>query len=100
MNVLTGFVAGTAFGLFAVLTMLPMDFPDKKQAFLAAFFSRFAIGFVVLNMILPAPVRLTGAGIGLLLSLSDAIITRAYAPILIMGAAGGAVIALAAQWLT
>ena len=100
MGILTGLVAGTVFGLVAVLTMLPMEFPDKRQALLAAFFSRFAIGFVIPNLILPAPVWLTGALVGLLLSLSDAIITRAYAPILIMGTLGGSIIGLVLNWIS
>jgi hypothetical protein len=33
-----------------------------------------------------------GALVGLLISLPDAIVTKAYAPILIVGAAGGALI--------
>ena len=33
-----------------------------------------------------------GLGVGVLLSAADAVITKAYAPILVLGAVGGAVI--------
>lgn len=43
MNVLVlGVLGGVAFGTLAVALMLPMQFPDRKRAFLAAFASRFA----------------------------------------------------------
>jgi hypothetical protein len=43
---------------------------------------------------LPLPGWAQGLVFGVLLSLPDAIITKAYAPILILGAAGGVVIGL------
>jgi hypothetical protein len=87
-----GILCGLVFGALAAASMLPMQFPDKKRALLAAFFSRFAIGICIG---LVAPGRLgwgTGAVIGLLISLPDGIITKAYAPILGIGTVGGAVI--------
>jgi hypothetical protein len=69
-----------------------MQFPDKKRALLGAFFSRFAIGVCIAFV---APGRqgwATGAIIGLLISLPDAIITEVYAPILGIGTIGGALI--------
>jgi hypothetical protein len=42
--------------------------------------------------VLPWPGWVGGLAIGLLLSLADAIITKAYAPILILGAIGGTLI--------
>ena len=86
-------LCGLIFGAVAVALMLPLSFPDKRTALLAAFFSRFAIGFVIPLIQLPAwPGWLVGLTIGLLLSLPDAIITKAYAPILISGAIGGLII--------
>jgi len=87
-----GIIAGLGFGLFAVATMLPMQFEDKRQALAAAFASRFAIGFVVPSLAMPLPMWAVGAIVGFVVSLSDAIITRAYAPIMVMGTLGGALI--------
>jgi hypothetical protein len=91
---------GTAFGAVAVLLMLPLQFPDKRTALAAAFASRFAIGFLVPAVQLPLPLPVSGAIVGLLVSLPDAIVTRAYAPILGIGTAGGAVIGWIAGTLT
>ena len=87
-----GLLCGLIFGAVDVALMLPMSFPDKRTALLAAFASRFAIGFVIPLVQLPWPGWLVGLTIGLLLSLPDAIVTKAYAPILVFGALGGAVI--------
>jgi hypothetical protein len=87
-----GIIAGIAFGGLDVLLMLPMSFPDKKSALLGAFFSRFAIGVVVGCVQLPWPGWLIGVVFGLLISLPDAIITKAYLPILLVGLLGGLVI--------
>jgi hypothetical protein len=90
---LSGLVSGVIFGAVDVALMLPMSFPDKKTALLGAFCSRFAIGFVIPLIQLPSwPGWLIGLAFGLLLSLPDAIITKAYAPILISGAIGGIII--------
>ena len=83
---------GVGFGVVAVLLMLPMSFPNKRTALMAAFASRFAIGFLIPLVVLPIPGVVKGALVGLLISLPDAIVTRAYAPILIVGAVGGALI--------
>ena len=75
-----------------MLMMLPMEFPDKTAALAGAFINRFGVGFVVGAARLPLPGWATGIVFGLLLSLPDAIITKAYAPIIILGILGGAVI--------
>ena len=86
-------LCGLIFGAVDVALMLPLSFPDKRTALLAAFFSRFGIGFVIPLIQLPAwPGWLVGLTIGLLLSLPDAIITKAYAPIMLSGAIGGLII--------
>ena len=87
-----GLLCGLIFGAADVALMLPMSFPDKRAALLAAFASRFGIGFVIPLVQLPWPGWLIGLAIGLLLSLPDAIVTKAYAPILISGAVGGVII--------
>lgn len=90
---LSGLLSGTLFGLVAVGMMLPMSFPDKTTALLAAFLSRFGIGLVIALVQLPSwPGWLIGLVFGILLSLPDALVTKAYAPILIVGALGGTII--------
>ena len=92
MNLIQGLLSGVVFGLVSVGMMLPLAFPDKKTALLAAFTSRFAIGLVIGCISLPWPGWLIGLVFGLVLSLPDAIVTKAYAPILIVGAIGGTII--------
>ncbi len=91
-NSLWGLVAGLVFGGIAVAMMSPMSFPDKRAALLGAFANRFGIGLVIGCVQLPAPGWALGLGFGFLLSLPDAIITKAYAPILGVGGLGGLVI--------
>lgn len=94
-----GMVAGLVFGIVDVLLMIPVAMPDKKTAMLGAFLSRFAIGFLIPMTDLGIPPWLRGMAVGLLVSLPDAVITKAYAPILIVGLAGGAIIGFAAgRW--
>jgi hypothetical protein len=87
-----GLIAGLAFGIVDVIPMLFMDLPDRNIAMAGAFLNRFAIGFLIPNTTLPLPGWLSGLLVAFLLSLPDAIITGAYAPILGFGLVGGAVI--------
>jgi hypothetical protein len=87
-------LCGLVFGALTVLSMLPLSFPDKRAALLGAFFNRFAIGFVVILIDIPCSGWLIGLTIGILLSLPPAIITKAFAPILGIGAVGGVIIGL------
>jgi hypothetical protein len=87
-----GTICGLVYGALSGASMLPLAFPDKRAALLGAFINRFSIGFVIGAIALPWPGWLSGLTIGLLLSLADAVITKAYAPILIVGTIGGAVI--------
>lgn len=97
--VVFGVIAGLVFGAIDVALMMPMEFPDKKTALLAAFTSRFAIGFLIPLVKMPIPPWAIGAVIGVLISISDAIITKAYAPILISGLIGGVLIGWASgRW--
>ncbi len=91
-RLLLGVVSGLAFGVLDVALMIPVSFPDKRAAMLGAFIARFAIGFVICNIRLPWPGWAVGLFIGILLSLPDAIITKAAAPILGTGALGGLII--------
>lgn len=92
-RLIVAFLCGLIFGAVDVALMLPMSFPDKRTALMAAFFSRFGIGFVIPLIELPAwPGWLVGLVVGILLSLPDAIITKTYGPILLSGAVGGLII--------
>src|SRR4051812_25853043 len=94
-----GLLAGVVYGALSAASMLPLGFPDKRAALLGAFLNRLSIG-VVIGAAIGAP-QITaldlrpwaiGATAGLLLSAADAVITRAYVPILVLGVVGGAVI--------
>jgi hypothetical protein len=87
-----GIIAGLAFGALSVGLMLPMSFPDKAIALLAAFTDRFAIGFLVPLVSLPLPGWARGAIVGLLISIPSAIVTKTYAPIIVAGTVGAALI--------
>jgi hypothetical protein len=89
-----GAICGVVWGALSAASMIPLEFSDKRAALLGAFLNRFAIGFVLGVAKLPVSSWLNGLVFGVLLSLPDAIITKAYAPILILGAIGGVVISL------
>jgi hypothetical protein len=92
-----GVFGGVLFGAIAVLSMLPRSIPDKRAALTAAFLNRFAIGFAVGAAHLAWPGWAVGLTFGLLLSVPDAIITKAWGPIMGMGAVGGTLIGLAVR---
>jgi hypothetical protein len=87
-----GIVCGLVYGALSAASMLPLRFPDKRAALLGAFINRFSIGFVIGAINLPWPGWAIGLVIGVLLSLADAIITKAYIPIIVFGAVGGTLI--------
>jgi hypothetical protein len=91
-NLTGGLLSGLIFGLITVGLMLPMQFPDKATALLAAFVNRFGIGLVIGCVELPWPGWIVGSVFGLILSVPSALITKAYAPILIIGTVGGSII--------
>lgn len=93
-RLLLGTICGLIYGALSAASMIPLEFPDKKAALAGAFLNRFGIGFVIGAAQLPVPSWANGLIFGLLLSLPDAIITKAYAPILILGAVGGLIIGL------
>ena len=94
-----GIVAGILYGALSAASMVPLQFPDKRAALLGAFLNRLAIGVVIGAVVgapqvdaLRWPPWAIGLVTGILLSAADAVITKAYAPILVLGALGGAVI--------
>lgn len=104
-RILLGTICGVVYGALSAASMIPLSFSDKRAALLGAFLNRFSIGFVIGAAHLPVPPWAQGLIFGILLSLADAIITKAYAPILILGAVGGTIIGLivskwgAPKWL-
>jgi hypothetical protein len=92
-----GLICGLVYGALSAASMIPLQFPDKRAALLGAFINRFSIGFVIGAVTLPWPGWVIGLVIGVLLSLADAIITKTYAPILILGAVGGTIIGIIVQ---
>jgi hypothetical protein len=91
-RIMLGIICGLVFGAIDIGIMLPMSFPDKNAAITAAFIARFGIGFVIGAARLPWPGWAVGLCFGLLLSIPDALITKAYGPIIGMGAVGGTII--------
>jgi len=88
-KIILGIICGIVFGVVSIATMIPLKLEDKKTAMAAAFASRFSIGFVIGATTLPLPMWVSGLLFGLLLSLPDAIITKSWVPIMILGAFGG-----------
>ena len=98
---LLGTICGLIYGTLSVASMLPLTFANKSAALTGAFLNRFAIGFVIGAARLPVPAWANGLIFGVLLSLPGAIITKAYAPILILGAVGGLIIGfIVGKWGT
>jgi len=91
-RVKTGILAGLIFGFVDIIPMFFMDLPDRYAAICGAYVNRFAIGILIPTSALPLAGWIKGLVIGLLLSLPDAIITGAVAPILGTGAMGGMII--------
>jgi hypothetical protein len=96
-RIIFGLLAGLIFGVISVLILLPLKFDDKRKktdACIAAFFNRFMIGFIVPNLDLGLPPAVTGAVLGLGLSLPSAVYRRDYGGALGLGIVGGALIAV------
>jgi hypothetical protein len=93
-QVTLGSACGVVFGLIAAAMMIPMTFPDKRAALIGAFLNRVSIG-VAIGAGLHSfswPGWCVGLMFGLLLSAADAVITKAFLPILGIGALGGTAI--------
>jgi len=91
-KILLGIICGIVFGGISIATMIPLKLEDKKTAMAGAFVNRFSIGFVIGATNLPLATWLSGLLFGALLSLPDAIITKAWIPIMTLGVIGGIVI--------
>ncbi|HMK53399.1 MAG TPA: hypothetical protein VK444_01325 [Methanobacteriaceae archaeon] len=90
-----GILSGAFFGLFSALIMVPMKFETNRkkwEAISSAFVDRFMIGLIIPNITFGLDPLVSGLIIGIGLSLPSAIISRAYAPIMIIGALGGLII--------
>ena len=92
LRIWLGVLCGVIYGALDAALMIPMQFPDKRAAITGAFINRFSIGFVIGAVQLPWPGLAMGLFIGVLLSLADALITKAYIPIIGLGAIGGLII--------
>jgi len=90
-RVTLGLLLGVVIGGVDVLLMLPLTFPDKRAALVGAFCARFSLGFFAATVRLPVSPILSGVIVGILTSLPDAVITKAYAPIMITGVIFGAI---------
>lgn len=91
-GILLGANCAVVFGLIDIALMIRLSFLDKTAAMTGAFISRFAIGVVIGASNLPLAGWASDLIFGLLISLPDAIITKAYAPILISGIIGSTII--------
>lgn len=78
-------------------SMIPLEMECKRAAIIAAFINRFAMGLVIPTVDVSLPLAFTGLLVGVLFSLPEAIITRAYAPIMVFGAVGGLAVDFIAQ---
>lgn len=94
-----GVICGLVWGTLTIVSMLPLTFTDKTAALTGAFFNRFAIGALLGAVIgspqvaaLGVPPWIIGVVVALVISASDAIVTKAYGPVLVLGVVGGAVV--------
>ncbi len=90
-----GLICGVVFGLFSSLIMIPMKFDSKREKYEAissSFVDRFMIGLIIPNATFGLDPLISGLILGIGLSLPSAIITRVYAPIMVIGAIGGLII--------
>jgi hypothetical protein len=90
-----GVLMGLVIGAIEVAIMVPIKMPDKRTSMLGAFCSRFALGFFAATAQLPLPPAVAGIVVGILTSLPDAVLTKAYGPVMVTGVVFGA----AAGWI-
>ncbi len=101
-RIVLGTLCGIGFGVLDGLMVVFGKQPDKSTGMLLqAFFSRFAIGFLAANVSLRMHPALSGALVGLLVSLPDALAMKSYVGILGTGLVFGALAGWAAKmWAT
>lgn len=92
-----GLLAGLVFGAGAVLLMGPSAIRGQGVCARAAFVSRFSIGFITPNLDVEGPTWLVGLVTGAALSLPDALVTKAFVPVLVIGAGGGLIVGAVGQ---
>jgi hypothetical protein len=91
-SILLGIILGLVLGVVSIAPMFKMTFPDKQAAIASAFINRFAVGLLIPNALPGIDPIIRGLLLGVLLSLPDAILTKAYAPILGLGVVGGLIL--------
>lgn len=97
-RILLGTIAGIVWGAADVTMTVFGNHPERTNTMLLqAFFSRFAIGLLAANTNFPLHPVVSGALIGLLISLPDAFALKAYAGILGTGVLFGALTGLAVK---
>jgi hypothetical protein len=95
-RILLGILLGIIFGIIDMLMVVFGNHPQRNTTmYLQAFSSRFAVGFLAANTSLPIHPAISGALIGLLVSLPDAFGLKSYGGILGTGLLFGAI----AGWL-
>lgn len=79
--------------------MLPLSVPDNRRRSPPCSRAGSSIGFLGATISLPCHPALSGALVGILVSMPDALITKAYAPIMITGVLFGALAGwIAGRW--
>ena len=99
-RIVLGIICGLVFGMIDVLVMIPLKYENnckRNEAMAAAFIERLMIGFLIPNVELGIHPALTGLFLGVGLSLPSAIITRAYVPIVGIGAVCSIIIGFIAK---
>ncbi|PYT69160.1 MAG: hypothetical protein DMG41_06405 [Acidobacteria bacterium] len=101
-RVLLGILCGILFGAMDASMVLFGKSPEKsKTLLLQAFFSRFVLGILAANVTISAAPAVSGAIVGFLISLPEAIAMKSYAGILGTGLVFGALTGLAVKlWVT
>lgn len=89
-----GILCGLVFGALSVVALLPMKLPNKHAAQMGAFVNGVTIGVVIGAANLGWPLWVSGLFWGMLLSLPNAMITKAWVPLLSIGVLGGLVIGI------
>jgi len=99
-SVTLGLICGVAFGVIDAAIMIPMKYENRRkkiEAISGAFIERFMLGLLIPTVSFGWNPIVTGAILGLGLSVPTAIITRAYAPIIGIGVVGGIIIGVIAN---
>jgi hypothetical protein len=97
-RILLGILCGIVFGAIDASMVIFGKSPDKSTTLiLQAFFSRFALGILAANVTFRIHPAVSGAIVGLLISLPEAIAMKSYPGILGTGLVFGALTGLAVK---